>query len=884
MIGFFVAELVGLLIALALFIVSTTVSILLRPRFRRPNLRNNDPTELTDRGAFIPLGVGRKLLSPVFSWAGKRTQTGGTNNVFFEEGWHMLAVGPAARLHRITQDGKVIWQGPADPTTHPSGSNIAASPEGNFDIYWGEINQPVNLELGDVSRLGTTSRWPFGFYIHWRKKRLGPIPRWPVLEYEVEVRNFDSGLVASPSWFPATLELQPEQSQIVAMTAGLAGTAKITILGIKTNIYIPGKYFKVSGNGQVDGTHRVISSVQKNIVLTIPPFPPTPTWVTEMIVEDEISTAFVGGYTQVYNEALDDGANHAHVLWQFLFSPHPHGLGQDPSLYDISSLEALGQLCQAEGLRASVWAQNGEQADALVESILRELGCKLPMVEGKLRFVPMRDPGDPTLLPKITADLIQPQIPESGVELEDKIATRLLFTFTDRARNFRLNQVPIDDDGEADRIQQQKPTLIELSTVIDLQSASAIAERRSQEIIGGTLGVKKIVASRGARLLFPGRPFTIEDSPGVFRAESVTPDTYSGKVTIEAINDFYGAPISSYSLDQGGPPPPATNEVEADLAITIVEVPVYKLPSGVTQQILVPRIRSAINVSGGLISISPDGGVVNYEIGVDSAIVAGGKLLEELVATTLSRIEQGPIVVAYGPDMPSGVLNLSTDLNGWAAGRQWCVIDDEICFVREVEALGNSQYRLRGLIRARYDTDKASHAIQAAVYIFRFDDLLKIEHAALTPGASILARSKPVPSNVLLLTDFTKALLGKGVAPPKPANLNTQNNSLMWLAGAAIALKWNYRSPIVPKTGAGLQGAGFATSVSPVLGEFVLRFFTTGGVLKRTVTGITATTYTYPNATLVSDFGGEPTAIKAQLSNVSSGYSSPLIEVTISRI
>ena len=191
---------------------------------------------------------------------------------------------------------------------------------------------------------------------------------------------------------------------------------------------------------------------------------------------------------------------------------------------------------------------------------------------------------------------------------------------------------------------------------------------------------------------------------------------------------------------------------------------------------------------------------------------------------------------------------------------------------------------MRGLIRARYDTDKASHAIQAAVYIFRFDDLLKIEHAALTPGASILARSKPVPSNVLLLTDFTKALLGKGVAPPQPANLNTQNNSLMWLAGAAIALKWNYRSPIVPKTGAGLQGAGFATSVSPVLGEFVLRFFTTGGVLKRTVTGITATTYTYPNATLVSDFGGEPTAIKAQLSNVSSGYSSPLIEVTISRI
>lgn len=172
---------------------------LLAPRPKGP-IADKEPTNLAQRGVFIPLIIGRRDTGPSFQWAGDReTKTEGGSGgkggggdeepeqtIYWEAAWHALGIGPGAALHRIWYGGKLIMDVTLTPGTHPSGSNIDLGSEGGFAIYWGEANQPVNAFLAAPSRVGISSRWPRVMYVLWNKKRLGPSPRWDLMKYDVE--------------------------------------------------------------------------------------------------------------------------------------------------------------------------------------------------------------------------------------------------------------------------------------------------------------------------------------------------------------------------------------------------------------------------------------------------------------------------------------------------------------------------------------------------------------------------------------------------------------------------------------------------------------------------------------------------------------------------
>jgi hypothetical protein len=56
-----------------------------------------------------------------------------------------------------------------------------------------------------------------------------------------------------------------------------------------------------------------------------------------------------------------------------------------------------------------------------------------------------------------------------------------------------------------------------------------------------------------------------------------------------------------------------------------------------------------------------------------------------------------------------------------------------------------------------------------------------------------------------------------------------------------------------------------------------------GSVLKRQVS-LTEPTYTYLNADLVSDFGGEPASFRVRVRNVNGAFESDNIEIIVSRL
>jgi|GEM_PF-6093856 len=164
------------------------------------------PTTLTTRGSvLVPLN-GRRKCAPIFAWAGNREvrQEGGgggkggkpkaaAQNIYYEEGSHLLRVGPIDKLHRIYRSGKVLWEGPIDRYNTPSGTQIETS-EGTFAIWWGTVDQPVNTWLGHPSRVGINSRWPYMCRVDWISFRQGTSAIWPQLEYEIEATSVGSEL------------------------------------------------------------------------------------------------------------------------------------------------------------------------------------------------------------------------------------------------------------------------------------------------------------------------------------------------------------------------------------------------------------------------------------------------------------------------------------------------------------------------------------------------------------------------------------------------------------------------------------------------------------------------------------------------------------------
>src|SRR5262245_42699119 len=182
-----------LIIMAVLTIISLAASYYLsRPKGEKSIARDDKPTTLASRGAFLPYLLGRRRVGAIVCWAGSRFTakeslgSGGkgsskkkqTQIIYFESAMHALCVGPVFKLHRIWLDGAEGFNRTIDAISHPSGSTIDLGSQGSFQIYWGHHNQPTNTYLGDAGRIGITSSWPFVCYILWRDKRLGTVPRW----------------------------------------------------------------------------------------------------------------------------------------------------------------------------------------------------------------------------------------------------------------------------------------------------------------------------------------------------------------------------------------------------------------------------------------------------------------------------------------------------------------------------------------------------------------------------------------------------------------------------------------------------------------------------------------------------------------------------------
>ncbi|MFG0318404.1 MAG: hypothetical protein ACF8XB_14115 [Planctomycetota bacterium JB042] len=874
----------------SLVVSAVTASLLAPDAEQKQPLRDENPTTLTTRGSMIPLLKGRRLVGPIFAWAGERHTVseaaggggGGKGGgeaptpeieVFYESGWHILCVGPAYKLNSIRDNGKKIFDGPITAKTHPSGSTIDLENGEEFDIYWGENDQPVSSFLSD--KLGIASRWPHHCYVLWRKKRLGTQPTWGNLQYDIETRPFSSEISTSPGWIKSTLIDTGDPIPVVSVTDGNPGAGEIVVEGNLKKLLKHGAYFRLEGNAAEEEVFESLSrSYDKDAdETTVIPYEP-------------IEGSDDNGNIQLLKKKKVGGVNAAHGLYELLFDTYPHGIRLPKEIFSITSMNLLGERVVQEGLPLSLFAKDGMTAQALISALLQDLGCMIPLERGLYRFRLIRAPESSGEVVALSNEAIAPPRPEVITDHDIRPDDRLQFTFADAARRFR--DFPAVRRSDSQALLQGTPRLrkVPMPTVIELSVAEKVATRREQEEVSNASAIQLNVKHEGRRIA-PGRMISFPDSPIIHLVTAVQKETDSSVAKLTAVANYYG--VTAADIEDDEDVEESEEEVDEDPepfeAFTVLEVPTFV--SKGKNRIVVPRLRHDALVGAAQIWISADD--TSYKLaGKDFHLQAGGRLTEPLDLDGFTIIEEGPTFDAVGPDIAQ-VLDLTGNDAAWLAGEQVAVINGEVFFLRNITAMGGSSWRLDGLIRARFDTVRGEHAVDDFVFIFPLNSLLAIDDVLIGPGKTIFVKCQAVGSSPELLSDLNPVeveLAGKGVAPMRVPGLRTQraagqDNS--YLTGQDIEAEWGYRSSEVVPSGAGYFPPGSPFTALPVEGTFTLRVLSSGDVEQRVVSGLTSPAYTYTNANLVSDFGGEPSSFKLEITQHHGGYSSPPSTITVTK-
>lgn len=859
----------------------------------KATLRDDKPTTLTTRGSYLNWFLGVRRVGPVFAWAGERGNTeesggkkGGSGpkvKIWNEWGWHLVGVGPADCMYRILQNGKQIFSGPITRIGTPSGSFIDLGSEGGFWIYWGEPTQPVNNELGNSNRVGISSRWPYHCYILWKKKRLGQAPNWPLLDYEME--RFPSASLSIVTSEPALISDPP-------VLDGATHTITAINTGVDDWIEVDGAVasltgkdlLRLSGNALPDQDLTVLEVEQ---IVTGGPFIFVTS--TRVHVAEDLTGADVSGTIQEYTLDARAGVNGAHGFAELLFAPWPLGFGEDPNpvtgRFDIQSLNDLATLLAAEDLRTSWLAKEGARFNEILGAALQDMGVMLPIdtATGKLKFQPLRDPTG-TILPRVREQLLAESLPEIETTHGPRPVDKLVFSFPDRNISDREATIAVMDDGQVSYHENQRARTVQITVTTDFATASIIAQRRSQEELAHN-AVMRIATKRATRALIPGQAVVFDNIPQVMRVTDVKVDTEAPVVTIQAIVDNYGVKKTEF-IDNPGGSDSGILPPEPDLAKAIIEIP-ERLLGAEEQTIIVPRIRAHAQVSEAQVHISGDN-ITYVPQGPELDLQTGGTLTAEFNADEDFFLANGPEITSLGPDI--GIVeDLTSDLLNWNLGRQIAVIVSsagcEICFVRSITSTGGDNFRLDGLYRARYDTQRYTHPAGSAVFIFIQDNVLAIQDLLVQPDQDLYAKTQPQAGGILPLSADAptfRHLYGKGPRPIPVSGLSVRAPFLSnaWRAGDDTEIVWTYPTPQTPAAGYGSQALGQASVPPSPDGSFRLEILT-GATLRRTET-VTSPTYTYTDADRIAD--GVTVDFTVRITNLRGGLESTPVTIDVEEI
>ncbi len=270
----------------------------------------------------------------------------------------------------------------------------------------------------------------------------------------------------------------------------------------------------------------------------------------------------------------------------------------------------------------------------------------------------------------------------------------------------------------------------------------------------------------------------------------------------------------------------------------------YAAACGVTSQW--PGAALWVSEDGGASYLPIDGAVLRSAASIGTAVTAlgnfaGGNIPDEINSVDIAMLSGTPVACTHA--------QLFTGANLALLGDEWIQF-------REVTAIAGNQYRLSGLLRGRYATERhvAAHAAGERFVIYDASKWLRV--AAAVAHLATLRHYKAPVFGTRLDTDagatVTPTLLG--VVPLPPAHLGGGRN-----AAGDLTLAWQRRARAAPQLGAA-RLVNTALDEASESYEIEIWADSTYAVLKRTLTSTTPSA-TYTAAQQTTDFGSTQSTV-----------------------
>lgn len=574
------------------------------------------------------------------------------------------------------------------------------------------------------------------------------------------------------------------------------------------------------------------------------------------------------------------GWNPAHVLYEILTAPFPHGAARPPAFLDLDRFEQLGYILQEEHLAVNMIAKDGPSAAKVIADMFQDAGIVMPQVGCTLTPWPIRDSIEPyeEVIPTFTQDDIEAPPPQVELKYTDQTqADRMVFSFPREDNRYRVFDLPIDDDSQAQENATRKDTTVNLPTVTNYNVAAQVADRRQLELFSNT-NVLRGKFNRAARLLSSGQRFIIAGS-GTFRCLSNNPMMDEGVCDMEYIVDAFSDPPTGFVPTAPDPEdqiPDRNESVPAsdDAAFSFFEVPCTIVESQ-TPIIFGVRGRDNDTINGADAFVSLDNNTYS-DIGSAGTNHNTGLLDEAITLDDNLIIEIGPEVSIDTPSDIGLISDLSNDISAWLSGTQICIIGNEWFYLRNITVIDPTTIRLEGLVRRQEGSYAATHAINDRVWIFQRLDI-EVLTGPISIGQLLYYKSVPFTesqsADITTITPVSKSITGLGLEPLSVTALRTENvdtdfRGNIYEAGQDATMNWLHRLCNGNGVLVGEQVSGVVINNDAVdsVGEFHYQILDSGDVVVREGDlAVNTNQYVYTNANIVTDFGGEPDLFKFQV-------------------
>jgi len=231
----------------------------------------------------------------------------------------------------------------------------------------------------------------------------------------------------------------------------------------------------------------------------------------------------------------------------------------------------------------------------------------------------------------------------------------------------------------------------------------------------------------------------------------------------------------------------------------------------------------------------------------------------------IDKSDTGFIIEFHNDDV--GLIDTVTWAEVLAGTKNNALLGDEIITFQTITPVSDYQYRITNIIRGRFDTVRAVHAIGTEFY-FIGSNAMSIADAEIAAGAA--RKFKLVPYNIQQAGDISDAIpidltvAGRALKPYIPSNFHANGSSQAARYDTDIILTW---SPRYRGRGAGIGIPGQVLAEGwRREGLFEIEVWE-GGFLKRTTTDIDAETWTYMAWVNVVDNGGLAATVTFKLLN-----------------